>query len=283
MSKILDTIKKYWTRVWLIGVLLLSCGVYIAHAAYTGLYSVKRVVSTQNSVGELFSSNCMRTDEASKRRLTSAEYTVTVCNFDQNKPTTYNPSVINYTLHAKLQIKVGSDYKDLADLKSDADYSEYVKKAEKYTICKTDDDENGAADPVNERAFTEENSFSVEFDQDALEANKSSIDKYRVKIDEEDLNDTDSKFFVYVWAEPDQNFQTIGAKLYGAKIDDTASWTGEFLENDCDTVDYDFYNYVVSGSGKGYVDILWDPTKFEINKFFYEIDLEGKITAEDIS
>ena len=40
-------------------------------------------------------------------------------------------------------------------------------------------------------------------------------------------------------------------------------------------MDYDFYNYIISGSGAGTVDILWDSDKFEINKFFFTSELSG--------
>lgn len=280
MNKMLNSIKKHWTRVWLVSVLLLACGIFVAYAAYTEISSVKRVVSTISTPGELFSSNCMRKD-ISSRRLTSKEYTITVCNFDQETPTTYNPSNITYTLYAELQIKQGDDYVPLSEFVSslpEGERERYVTKASKYFITKTEDDENGTIEPLETKGFTIESNFKVTFDVDMLASQKSSIDKYKVEVDEEDLNNTDTEFFIHVWAEPTvpANLSNIEARLYGAKtIADTGSWTGTFLETNCATVDYDFYNYVITGSGVGTVDILWDAEKFEINQFFFNITLSG--------
>lgn len=272
MRKIPEILKKHWTRVWLIGVLLLSAGIFAAHSAYTGLYSIKRVVSTQDSPGELFSSNCMRTDDFSRRRLTSAEYIVTICNFDQNRPTAYNPSDIEYMFHAELQVKVDDKYLNISELENDELKEKYTEKAKNYFVSKTEDDDNGAVSVPTEQYFTSENNFKVDFSADKLTSGKASIDKYKVKIDNSDLESANAEVFVHVWAEPQlSSLSGLKAWLYGTQtITDKASWTGEFLEQDCETVDYDFYNYIVSGSGEGKVVIFWDPEKFEINKFFFD-------------
>ncbi|MDD6489609.1 MAG: hypothetical protein PUG48_07340 [Clostridia bacterium] len=289
MNKLLKIIKKYWTRVWLVCVVLLLGGAFVTYAAYTEVSSVKRVVSTTSAPGALFSSNCMRTD-ISSRRLTSAEYTITVCNFDQEKPTTYNPSTISYTLKAEIQVKFKDQYMTMADLKTalnnDEEYSNYVAKAANYCIYKTEDDVNGEVSPLSINRFTSDKNFTVTFDIDTLESQKSSIDKYKVEIDKSDLENTNPEFFIHVWAEPNSpsNLNQIDTRLYGAKnVADTASWTGTFVETDCETVDYDFYNYVITGSGTGMIDILWKPDKFEINKFFFNTSLSGNLFEGNVS
>lgn len=295
MKKILKTLRKHWTRVWLITVLLLSGGIYVTHAAYTEVSSVKRVVSTQASPGDMFSSNCMRAD-VSSRRLTSPEYSVTVCNFDQDKPTTYNPSTIKYVLHAELLIKQGDSYLDLSEYLKTLDqnkddekaiYDKYMEKAAKYFIYKTEDDVDETVTTSNKgfvKAETDENGdvtksiVSVDFDTDTLAPQVSSVDKYKVEIDSEAIDDLNTDIFVYVWAKPTEpsDLSTIYTRLYGAKVSaDTATWNGTFIETDCDTVDYDFYNYVITGSGSGTVDILWNEEKFEINPFFFDTTLSG--------
>lgn len=315
MNKILKTLRKHWTRVWLIAVLLMSGGIYVTYAVYTEVSSVKRVVSTQAAPVEMFSSNCMRPD-ISSRRLSSAEYSVTVCNFDQDKPTIYNPSTISYTLHAELQVKQGDDYKNINDLLTSLDseksaleakkneldqaasdyeekrselqakiddtvtkYTDYSNKSEQYSIYKSVDDTNGM---VTEQAkyFTVDNHFSVAFVADSLAPHQSSVDKYKVMIDPASINAKNIDIYVHVWAVPTEpgNLSTIETRLYGAAaVTDTASWTGKFLEEDCDTVDYDFYNYMITGSGAGTVDILWDPSKFSINDFFFNTPLSNNI------
>lgn len=286
MNKILKTLRKHWTRAWLIAILLMSGGICVTYAVYTEVSSVKRVVSTQAAPVEMFSSNCMRPD-ISSRRLSSAEYSVTVCNFDQDKPTIYNPSTISYTLHAELQVKQGDNYTNMATYLNTLDqsnaeqlalYNDYITKAANYHICKTEDDNPETTVSESESDFTIANGFSVTLTADSLAAQHSSVDKYKVKIDPDSINATNTDIYVHVWAVPTEpaNLSTIATRLYGTAISESAAtWSGSFNEQNCDTVDYDFYNYIITGSGAGTVDILWDPEKFEINQFFFNTSLSG--------
>ena len=104
VKKILKFIKKNWISVWLVTVIAISAGIAITYAAYTEVSVVKRVVSTKESEGELFSSNCMRQD-LSSRMLSTSQYTVTVCNYDQDKLLTFSPAQITYDFYAELQVK----------------------------------------------------------------------------------------------------------------------------------------------------------------------------------
>ncbi len=289
MEKILKTLRKHWTRVWLIAILLMSGGVYVTYAIYTEVSSVKRVVSTQASPVEMFSSNCMRPD-ISSRRLSSAEYSITVCNFDQDKPTIYNPATISYTLHAELQVKQGDNYINMAtylgtldqtNTEQKAIYDRYMEKAQLYYIYKSEDDNPETTVTISKNPFVVDNSVvSVNLTADTLAAQHSSVDKYKVEIDSAAVNDPNTDIFVHVWAvpTPPTTLRTIETRLYGAAITtDTATWTGTFIETDCATVDYDFYNYVITGSGAGTVDILWDSSKFSINDFFFNTALSGNL------
>lgn len=283
----------HWTTVWLFSVLALTSIVFVTFAAYTEVSSVKRVVSTTSAPAELFSSNCLR-KELANRKMPSQEYTITVCNFEQERPTTYNPTKITYTLYAKLLVKDNGKYIDFSEYISKLGQDEqakYVSKAGKYSIAKTVDDADGTLSSEEAQEFTSSNGFTVSFSGQQLTESQSSIDKYKVTIDSDDIQNASGGFYVYVWAEPTSptNLGTISCRLYGAlNASDTASWKGEFRERDGDKVDYDFYNYIISGSGSGTLDILWDPTKLEINEFFFsEFSgvnfLNGKKSPETIT
>ncbi|MCR5458017.1 MAG: hypothetical protein K6F14_08065 [Clostridiales bacterium] len=273
MRKVLEVIKKHWIIIWL-SVAIILVGSFATYAAYTEIASIKRVVSTQTTPGEMFSSNCMQT-EIFNLRLTTSEYIVTVCNFDQSKPTMYNPLSIAYVLSAEIMVKRGDDYYTMAEFKTEyaSEYAAYVAKAANYSICKTYDDENPSTLLSNTPiVFSEENGFTVTFDSDTLAPAKSSVDRYNVAIDSDAISDTDTDIYVHVWAVPSEpaSLRRIDGRLYGATVTiEKASWTGTMMESDCATVDYDFYNYIITGSGSGTIDILWNPDKFEINPFFF--------------
>ena len=91
--------------IWMITAALLTTGAFITLAAYTGVHSVKRVVTTTASPHNLFSSNCLISkSNPEPKRLTSTQYTVTVCNYEQNQPSLANPEDIPYTLTAYLMV-----------------------------------------------------------------------------------------------------------------------------------------------------------------------------------
>ena len=295
MKKILKAMKRNWTRVWLIIAIIASVGAFVAYSAYTEVSTVKRVVSTTADPGELFSSNCMR-QNISSRILSSPQYTVTVCNFDQEKLTSYNPSEVTYTLYAELQVKYEGEYKNMVELRSaidakyaveetatqeekdaaqaaaDAEYNTYIKTTiDAYSIRKTENDTAGSFDN-SEKKFSDYSSsgYKVSFPSDTLAPTVSSTDRYLVTVSSGDTSKTDPDYYVHVWAIPTGTLHRIDSRLYGSASSGTsASWTGTLLETDCETKDYDFYNYIISGSGIGTIDIKWDPSKFEINEFFF--------------
>lgn len=281
MERFKSMIKKNWIRIWLFTVVLLTVGAYFTYAAYTEVSTVKRVVYTKGSAGDMFSSNCMRPD-ISSLRLTSREYVVSVCNYDQDNPTTYNPLRITYTLSAELQVNVDDQYYAMGEvlrsrLNNETLYQTYVTGAANYQISKVSDDVSGAV-AENGQSFTDANGYKVTFSADMLEPSRSSVDRYKVWVAESDLQAEDPMFYVHVSAVPSvpSSLGRIETRLYGAQLSaDNATWEGSLLERDSNTVDYDFYNYVVTGSGEGTVDILWDPEMFGVSKFFFNTSLSG--------
>lgn len=276
LEKITKMLKRNWTRVWLVCVLI-AFGTVIGYAAYTEVSSLKRVVSTQESPSEPFSSNCMRKDITS-RKLTASSFDVWVCNFDQNFPKDYSSATITYVMEAELKIKIGNNYYSFSELQSEVtseQYAAYVTKAAKYSIYKKQDDNTGVVGTPDTQSFTADSSGNrtVIFSSDTLAPNVSSTDVYTVNVDPDDLNNSESQFFVFVTATPGGALSPLSARLYAAKTsDEQASWRGEILEDMTNGKDYDFYNYILTGSGNGTVKIYWDPGIFELNKYFLEIE-----------
>lgn len=289
MKNMLKQLKKNWIRVWLIVIIIVSV-VFGTYAAYTEVSSVKRVVSTTTSRGVPFSSNCLKIELASYR-LPSDEFSVTICNFDQNFPSDYCTSPIVYELEAELLVKKDDGtYENAGDFVTSLQrakdnneitqetYNAYISKIEEYSIAKTEDDTSGVITSATQQKFTSEHGYKVTFDSDTLATGKSNTDTYTVKIDPADLNQQESQFFVYVKAHPTGGgtLSNLESRLFAAKGKDAeASWIGSIQEELAKTVDgvtidvdYDFYNYVISGSGVGSMDILWNPAYVEVNKFF---------------
>lgn len=292
LKSIKNTLAKNWTRVWLWVVLAALSGV-VGYAVYTEVSSIKRVVSTQESPGEPFSSNCMR-KELTSRKLTADAFDVWVCNFDQNYPDDYNNAEITYTMQAELKVKVGAEYKsfeELATLVSNNEfdsalYNSYVTKANNYSIFKKQDNNAAGAisNPIEEK-FTSTNRYTVSFSAETLPPNNSSTDIFTVNVDPDDKNNAEATFFVFVTATPSVGAQnTLSARLYRSSAEENeADWQGRFYENLTNGKDYDFYNYIITGTGGGTLKVYWDPAVFEINQFFLEMngDQNGNLQIQN--
>ena len=278
MKKVLKTLKKHWISTWLV-IAVLACGTFAAIAAYTEVSSVKRVVTTQSKPQTPFSSNCMRKGGSRKQMNTSA-YTVTVCNYDQNFPGVFNQSQIDYTLTATLQLKIGDNNYSYAEMLTefadDENFEAYKQKfaanAASYGIHKISDDVDGEI-PGGTTAFSADTGYTISFSGQSLTQIVSSTDKFEVTIPDipAGVENFTPEFFVKVEAaasSPD-GLGEMSTVLYRASNETvTTTWEGKLAETDTKTVDYDFYNYILTGNGVGTIDIMWDPSKLAINEFF---------------
>ena len=290
MRNILKIMKKNWITVWLVTAVLLS-GTFVTYAAYRKVTAVKRVVTTQSSPQVLFSSNCMLKDIYGKK-MASNQFTVTVCNYDQSNHDIVNPDPINYKFTAQLLFRISdTEYITLdelhtriqnntVDITAD-EYADFVEHAKGYSIKQTQNDTgSGTIADGTEFYFYNQTDYKVTgLTTQSLAGKQSSTDKFLVTIPQGDIDDPDPKFFVLVQAEPQGDSslpEIIHTRLYGSKnVVVTASWDGNLVEQNTDTKDYDFYNYVITGSGSGKLDIMWNPDYFDVSDFFFNTALSG--------
>ena len=286
MREVFETLKKHWITAWLIIVIVVSSG-FFAYAAYTEIFAVKRVVSTQSEPKVLFSSNCMRIG-GTRKQMPANAYNVTVCNFDQNFPDMPNPVEIKYTFKARLELKVGDGYYSYDMLGEATDnggaglsgdtlaeaqekFQKLKEKELRYSIQMVEDDAGTISDRDDHvLSYLSGANYEYVYEGQSLTAGKTSTDRFKVMIPAEDMQNTDPEFFVYTEAKPtDQTLNEIYARLYGAVVEEAeAQWRGDILEEDCGTIDYDFYNYILTGNSVGTIDIMWNPEYFEISEFF---------------
>lgn len=283
MKAIFQKLSRHWTLIWLIAALT-AAGTFAALADYTGVNSTKRVVSTQAPNGVLFSSNSLKatvgnSTVSTAQKLSAQEYDITVCNYEQIKAAQPNNEDITYTLTATLQVKEGGRYYDLSSLTGERRaYYEGLLNGRSYTIALSIDDGSGDAvtnTPINLAA---QQGYTCNFDGCRLTKEVLSTDMFRISFDAAELaaGHTEPDFYIAVNANP--TFPSgINAihNLYCASQSaaEASSWKGELLEAaDCASVDYDFYNYILTGSGRGTIDVMWDTTMFEINPFFSDME-----------
>ena len=287
MNTITKKIAKHWILIWLV-VIVIALSSFVAVAQYTGLIAVKRVVTTQASPGQLFSSNCMWM-APSEKKINAQTYSVTVCNYEQKDNHIFSTDNINYTLTAELCVLYSDNtYKTMSWLQTN-DTTFYNQKlsllgSRTYKIGRSYNSQNEQSLSPNapEHIFNSTNGFSYTFPTYTLTGRRASTDKFQVTFDSEELNHTIPDFYIYLKAKPaGDELDDISCYLCASQNTESVSgWHGSFMGNTANGKDYDFYNYILSGTGKGTVQVWYNPEYFEINPYFTAINSASDVTDE---
>ena len=259
-----NSIIKFCTSICIAVVLsVISC--CIVYAAYINLNVAKRVVSTMSGSGTPFSSNYMLavpkdTSTYAMKNIpcpegaNTTDIEINVCNYVQNDPSKVNENNIAYTLTFTL-------------LNTDD-----TSHTGSYAGLKVTDKSNGSY------------SFSggvCKVTGQTLAGKNKSVNTYTLTVPRALINSVN----IRAEAEPDDSASysaANGFKLgriftfseYNAS---STTWTGSFAETTTDN--YDAFNYVIKGQGKGTVTLVWDPSQLEINRVFLENNsLQDKVT-----
>lgn len=257
--------KKRLFAVILSAALLLIGGM-AAEAAYISRNSVKRVVSTQGSGGTAFSSNYLlltprETDSYTIKNIYCpegadvSEFEINICNYVQNDPSRINEKDITYTLK-------------VTQLNNDG-----TPNTSSFSKLKAVNGD-GTSYSFSDGVCTIGGQF--------LKGNEKSVNTYIITVPksfaegimlraEAEPSDSDS----YSAANGNKLGRVFTFSEYSAA---STSWSGSFYETT--TENYDAFNYIIRGQGKGTVKLEWDPEQLEINRFFLEnYGLQDKITV----
>lgn len=299
MNKFFRKLKKHWITVWLV-VAIIAVGTFITFASYTGIYSMKRVVSTTASAGVLFSSNSMQSytgDDIPSRHITTSQasgnysYNLTVCDFAQSDPLTRykSDSGIPYNLTAQLYVKVNGNYYPVNDKTNVSPEIRTHAESRTFSIqYSSDGGTNVAADnnPIslsggNEVSFSSQN-IRPQISGNAI---PNGTNKYAIIFDEYELGDNQTyDYYIKVTAHPtngDDSLRDIACYLYLTKsVATDSSWTGR-LQETSNTSSYDAYNYILEGSGSGTVTVRWNSSYIDVSEIFLaQNNLTSKVVTE---
>lgn len=291
MNKLFRKLKKHWITVWLT-VAAIAVGAFVAFASYTGIYSVKRVVSTKSAAGVLFSSNSMQgyssADSIPSRHISTSQsegdytYTLTVCDFAQTDPLTryVSDTGIPYILTAQLYVRVNGNYYPVND--SDLSHVSNAIKTDagnrNFSIKYVSD----GGDSPDANADTAEHSLNtgaeIRYGSELIrpQVSGSSIpngtNKYEIVFDEYELDDNQVyDYYIKLTAHPTNNdaaLQDIACYLYLTKsVAVDSAWSGR-LQETTNAAAYDAYNYILEGSGTGKVTFSWNSKYIEVSEIF---------------
>ena len=296
MKKKQKKIRFTWITVWLVvaAVAFLS---FVGYAAYTGVTSVKRVVSTRAGVGILFSSNYMKQgstaqvsieyhspDEFAEGR--DPSYNMIVCNFSQSdRATWYTASDLRYNLTATLYL----NEKYTADDGVDSFLIGHYKTPTAADIAGKHFGIKFSGD--SSYTYFSDSNWSVTLPSSSttytLSKNEASTDMFNVLFDRSELQCDAPRFWIHVQATPTSvsaaEIETMSGYIGTCKNATIgANWTGYIEDDRYSTVDYDAYNYIITGNGNGSFYFAWDDSKVKPNEFAlsnYASDIEAGTPA----
>lgn len=278
-------LKKNWITIWLITTLV-AVGSLVAYAAYTGINSVKRVVSMTDSAGVLFSSNSMqsyRGEAIPFRHISTTQekgyytYNLTVCDYAQSDPLTRYVSQdgIPYNLTAQLCIRINGVCYPLDDTNVPDDVRTDAASKTYSIQYVSDGGENVAS---GNTVFSLNGGELVNFNsqlirpQVAGESIPNGTNKYAIVFDKCELEgEQPYDYYIKLTANPtngDASLDRLACYLYltqSSAVD--SSWNGRLLETD-NTSDYDAYNYILQGSGSGIITVRWNSNYLDVSEIF---------------
>jgi hypothetical protein len=291
-AKEMDTTKRFkisWITIWLAAAAVAFSGV-VGYAAYTRVTTVKRVVSTRAGAGVLFTSNYMSNSQKSPFSIeygeykdyldsdgepldTNPTYTMTVCNYSQgDKATWYVANDIKYQIKATLWLnekytaaEVGENTELIGTYKepSSSDLGSL-----KFGIKYDDDDEYSY--------FTSSDLTITLPDTGNYILNKTaaSSDVFSLLFDKSELKSNAPNFLIEVEAIPISISGGEIEAIHGyvgtcQSAEEGAKWSGYIEDIDYESTDYDSYNYIITGNGKGTFYFAWDDSKVKPNEFAF--------------
>ena len=290
MKKKIKKLNITWITVWLV-ITALAFTAFVGYATYTGVTAVKRVASTRPGAGVLFSSNYMKHGTKSQVSIEYGDYSefldnddaddaadqliynMVVCNYSQgDKATWYTANDIKYTVVAQLFLNEKYTSEDVANGVSESLLGEYKTPTAadigllKFGI-KYSDDDNYTYFSSDKLSITLPESGNY-----SLSKNTASTDTFSLLFDKSELKNNNPRFWIKVTATP--------TSISGGEVEmitgyvgtcrnaqGGASWSGYIEDDGYSNVDYDSYNYIISGNGKGTFYFAWDDSKVKPNEF----------------
>ena len=264
--------------IWMLVSIALLGTMIIVRAAYSGTANVKRVVSTQASSSTVFSSNYMESGDLiikSLRTTAEGDYicNVTVCNYDQMDPSKPAQALITYSFSAELMEynRSTGQYQRVSAVQN-----KEGNVAKNFYIEKVLDNNETASGETQHDLNS--GSFSYTYPAETLVGETSYKDSFDICFDATEVENEMPELFVRVIATPSAESVQLNGSLptlsaiisisKGRTVE--TGWYGSLDESS--DKNYDAYNLVVEGSGKGTIDILWDSREFTINPAFLEIN-----------
>ena len=269
MKEILKALKKNWIKLWLVIAIIAFTGI-VSYAAYTRVNIVKRVISTDEGVGDKFSSDYMKSTgitisiEPISSTDRAPEVHVHVFNYPYPKSAFYRNSETSYTLTARLGTLSGTTFSILNPASMTQEEIALLNDGG-YKIKYN----NGTEQTFSTSVLTHE------FGNCVINGGSALSDDFTLTFDISEVTSaTPNGYVMELVAVPDDSELPILTGYVSVKYVTMANsgWSGvlETPATNKSYADYDGFNYILSGTGKGEIEFKWKPDFVSINKQFLE-------------
>ena len=262
MQNILKKLTKNWITIWLV-IAAISFTSIVVYATYTRVTVAKRVISTGAGAGDMFSSDILLSTITQIKRVSYSD--------DQATP---NVSLNFYNYPYPKKSACGADdtlYNVTTTLGKLSDTNQFVELtaseiadlSKKYEIVNNEKENDSFV-------FGTDGLVSRTFIGCSIEGGDFNANTFTLKFDPAELKDSDPKgYCMQIIAKPDDlelpTLRGIVLVRYNKAAD--TGWNGKVEDLNADT-NYDGFNYVIKGDGKGKITFSWDSTAVTINQQF---------------
>ena len=290
-KRIINFIKRRWLLVWIM-VALIGTMCFVGYAEYQTENSyMKRVVVASSDQGMMFSSNYLveggyNTYQAKYDRKNDDEsYDVNVFlwNYSLKNTSICYPDAIEYTVELRITDNKGNAITD-SSIFADIDTESPENSVYRSIAVKR---QNGS-EIVTYNYKSDLSSVYTFNDTIAAGNGAAKQTQYILTFNNWDLIEN-KNICIQMIAKPNvtkhKELRNIGAVI-GMKeaVDEESNdWQASISEIQNNRTDVDGYNLVLSGSGKAKIEIKWDTSKIDINKYFRETDTIYSFYTGDIN
>ncbi len=251
MKKKWNILKAHWIMTWLIIAALMLTSV-VSYAAYTRITVAKRVVSTEAGEGIRFSSDYLI---GSPSIVPFSETITPIPVHIYNYPAPNIALPRNADTHYNMTVEIGT-------LVNGTFISANSAVTGGYKVRHGDDE------------YDFSSGASHQFTNCVIAGKQAHEDTFEVIFPESELEVSNGQthYFIQMTAEPTKDIyelQTLTGVIGVSKSDNStqSSWKG-YLQETTDQSDYNGYNYIIEGNGKGVFTFSWNPTYLSINQQF---------------
>ena len=264
MKKTIKFLRENWIKLWIVVVVLALSGV-VTYAAFTRINIVKRVISTDEGVGDRFSSDYMQSSGVFKTRETKnsqtdiPEVSVHVFNYPYPKSAFYRNSETTYKLTARLGTMNGNVFTPLNTASLPQEEAALLN-AGGYKIALGSDVKTFTSTVLN-----------AEFNSCTIAAGAAYSNEFTLTFDINEVSDNPKEYYMELVASPDDSELPTLRGYVSVRYAQTATsgWSGKLETLDA-SKSYDGFNYILTGTGSGEITFKWKSEFVLINKQFLE-------------